>query len=110
MRPGWAVRHALARSRAQPPSRPEKRPPPGRSRLCRGSARREPDRIPREKRTPMQREPAWRAYVANCTTHEIVHNRHMSWESALVKLNYDLLAPDGSEGRVLVSLPRASMV
>jgi mannose-6-phosphate isomerase-like protein (cupin superfamily) len=34
----------------------------------------------------------------------------MSWESARVKPNYDLLAPDGSEIRLLVSLPRASMV
>jgi mannose-6-phosphate isomerase-like protein (cupin superfamily) len=48
--------------------------------------------------------------MANCTTHEIVHNRHMSWESAHVKPKYDLLAPDGSEIRLLVSLPRASMV
>src|SRR5207247_11054106 len=41
---------------------------------------------------------------------EIIHNRHMSWESARAKPQYDLLAPDGSEIRVLVSLPRASMV
>jgi mannose-6-phosphate isomerase-like protein (cupin superfamily) len=34
----------------------------------------------------------------------------MSWESARVRPNYDLLAPDGSEIRLLVSLPRASMV
>jgi mannose-6-phosphate isomerase-like protein (cupin superfamily) len=34
----------------------------------------------------------------------------MSWESARVKPKYDLLAPDGSEIRLLVSLPRASMV
>ena len=34
----------------------------------------------------------------------------MSWESARAKPQYDLLAPDGSEIRVLVSLPRASMV
>jgi mannose-6-phosphate isomerase-like protein (cupin superfamily) len=34
----------------------------------------------------------------------------MTWESGRVKPTYDLLAPDGSEIRILVSLPRASMV
>jgi mannose-6-phosphate isomerase-like protein (cupin superfamily) len=40
----------------------------------------------------------------------VVHNRAVDWQTARPGATYDVLAPDGAEIRVLVSVPRASMV
>jgi mannose-6-phosphate isomerase-like protein (cupin superfamily) len=38
------------------------------------------------------------------------HNQPMSWHTVSLPAEYDLLAPDGSEIRLLARLPRGSMV
>src|SRR5579859_1080480 len=40
----------------------------------------------------------------------LVHNRRMPWQTRRMAAAPDLLAPDGSEIRVLVQVPRGSMV